>query len=202
MNKSGISALKFIFLFYVKGEIFMLRNSFVEITDYVYGEGKYAKKSTVTGLDIKRTRIDKYTGFRRTCQKRGLRTKQLTKLKGIYGKWYHKTPVSQKDKKRHLRVALSVIGYYLSFSNRDVTDYGSNVIPYIPAYLLRKIAFYDKGLVNLKNMHCIYKTPYTDIQRDYTSAKTYRVHVYTKGVSKENFVIRCKHNTDIWVIEF
>ena len=111
MNKSGISALKFIFLFYVKGEIFMLRKNFTEIANYVYSEGEYAKKSTVTGLDIKRTRIDKYTGFRRTCQKRGLRTKQLTKLKGIYGKWYHKTPSSQKDKKRHLKVVLNVIGY-------------------------------------------------------------------------------------------
>ena len=202
MNKSGISTLKFIFLFYVKGEIFMLRKNFTEIANYVYSEGEYAKKSTITGLDIKRTRIDKYTGFRRTCQKRGLRTKQLTKLKGIYGKWYHKTPDSQKDKKRHLRVALSVIGYYLSFSNRDVTDYGSNVIPYIPANILRRIAFYDKGLVNLKNMHCFYSAPYTDSLRDYTSTKTYRFHVYTKGVGKENFVIHCKHNTDIWVIEF
>ena len=138
MNKSGISALKFIFLFYVKGEIFMLRKNFTEIANYVYSEGEYAKKSTVTGLDIKRTRIDKYTGFRRTCQKRGLRTKQLTKLKGIYGKWYHKTPSSQKDKKRHLRVVLNVIGYYISFSNRDITDFGSNIIPYIPANILRK----------------------------------------------------------------
>ena len=180
----------------------MLRNSFVEISDYVYGEGKYAKKSTVTGLDIKRTRIDKYTGFRRTCEKRGLRTKQFTKLKRFYGKWYHKTPFSQENKKKYLRETLVCIGYYISFSNRDVTDYGSNVIPYIPANILRRIAFYDKGLVNLKTMHCVYSAPYTNIQRDYTSAKTYKVHVYTKGVGKENFVIRCKHNTDIWVIEF
>ena len=202
MNKSGISTLKFIFLFYVKGEIFMLRKNFTEIANYVYSEGEYAKKNTVTGLDIKRTRIDKYTGFRRTCEKRGLRTKQFTKLKRFYGKWYHKTPFSQENKKKYLRETLVCIGYYISFSNRDVTDYGSNVIPYIPANILRRIAFYDKGLVNLKTMHCVYSAPYTNIQRDYTSAKTYKVHVYTKGVGKENFVIRCKHNTDIWVIEF
>ena len=57
----------------------MLRNSFIEITDYVCCEGTYGKKSTITGCDLKRTMIDKYTGFRRTCQKRGLRTKRRSR---------------------------------------------------------------------------------------------------------------------------
>ena len=200
MNKSGISALKFIFLFYVKGEIFMLRTSFAEITDYVHCEGAYGKKSTITGCDLKRTMIDKYTGFRRTCQKRGLRTKQFTKLRNLYGRLYHKATSTQN--KKYLKETLSGINYYISFSNRDVTDFGSIVIPYIPANLLRRIAFYDKGLVNLSGIHCVYYKPFTDANRDYTSAKTYKLHVYTKGVGKENFVIRCNHNTDIWVVEF
>ena len=178
----------------------MLRKSFIEITDYVCCEGAYGKKSTITGCDLKRTMVDKYTGFRITCQKRGLRTKQFTKLRNLYGKLYHKTTSPQG--KKYLKETLSGINYYISFSNRAVTDFGSYVIPYIPAYLLRRIAFYDKGLVNLGGAHCVYYKPFTDAKRDYTSAKTYKLHVYTKGVGKENFVIRCKNNTDIWVVEF
>lgn len=200
MNKSGISTLKFIFLFYVKGEIFMLRKSFIEITDYVYCEGTCSKKSTITGCDLKRTMVDKHTGFRRTCQKRGLRTKQFTKLRNLYGKLYHKTTSPQN--KKYLKETLTGINYYISFSNRDTKDFGGHIFSHIPANILRKLAFYDKGLVNLSDMHCVYYKPFTDAKRDYTSAKTYKLHVYTKGVGKENFVLRCKHNTDVWIVEF
>lgn len=68
----------------------MLGKYFDEIADYVYCKGEYAKKNSVTGFANQRTRIDKYSGFIRSCQRRGLRVKQFTKLKNFYGKWYHK----------------------------------------------------------------------------------------------------------------
>ena len=181
----------------------MLRTNFAEIANYVYCEGEYGKKSTITGCDLKRTRIEKYTGFRKTCEKRGLRTKQFTKLRNAYGKLYHKTTSPQV--KKYLKEVLTGLNYYISFSNRDIKDFGGNIFiffQHIPANIIRRLAVYDKGLVNLSNAHCVYYKPFTDAKRDYTSAKTYKLHVYTKGVGKENFVIHCKNNTDIWVVEF
>lgn len=77
------------------------------------------------------------------------------------------------------------IGYYISFSNRDEKDFGSNIIPYIPANILRRLAFYGKGSLKYNNLHYIYTAPYTDSQRDYISTKTYKLYVYTKGVGKK-----------------
>ena len=148
-----------------------------------------------------------------------LREKQFVKLRNFYGKWNSKISFVENEKEKiYVKTRLMHVTNLIArtlYSNRKrvVKDLGGmiSISSYIPTYIRRRIAYYDKGLKN--NKRVFYNTTYNSFYHgtfDYVAVKSYQIIIYD-GIdpkdAKEDFGIdiygikvRCKHNTEIWVV--
>ena len=151
------------------------------------------------------------------------RVQQLVKLRKFYGKWNSKVSFDVNEKeKRYVKHTLmkinSLIQNILLFSKRAVKVFEGMIdisSSYIPKDIRRKISFYDKGLLETKNSWVQYRAflasfSHGDFDYGYIPIKTYVFGVHgidpnlindngMFGVGLDGVIVRCKHNTELWI---
>ena len=148
------------------------------------------------------------------------RVQQLVKLRKFYGKW---NKVSfDVNEKRYVKHTLmknnSLIQNILLFSKRAVKVFEGMIdisSSYIPKDIRRKMKFCDKGLLETKNSWVQYRAflasfSHGDFDYGYIPIKTYVFGVHgidpnlindngMFGVGLDGVIVRCKHNTELWI---